>query len=109
VVPLVHPLWTYGLVAPATLVPFALVTPADVDQYTLYEVAPLTAAHETVTCPLAATALTLVGAAGAPAGGVALPSLPLPPQAASADARPSASAIRVVRVIMCAPPGPAVD
>jgi hypothetical protein len=56
------------------LVPFAVVTPADVDQYTLYEVAAPTAAHETVTCPFPATALTLVGADGTRATGVALTS-----------------------------------
>jgi len=53
----------YGLVTPAILVPVVFVTPAAVDQYMLYEVAPLTDVHDTL-LPTVGTTPTPVGAAG---------------------------------------------
>ena len=52
------------------LVPFAVVTPVVVDQYRLYEVAPLTAVQETVTWFVPAVAVTPAGAAGIVGTGV---------------------------------------
>lgn len=55
---------------PLIFVPLAVVTPVVVDQYRLYEAAPLTAVHETVTCLVPPLALTPVGAAGMVGTGV---------------------------------------
>jgi hypothetical protein len=65
---------TYGLVALVILVPFDFVTPVVVDQYKLYEVAPVTGLQESVIWVFPAAAITPLGAAGGTAGatGVAL-------------------------------------
>ena len=49
---------------PLIFVPVVVVTPVVVDQYTLNDVAPLTAAQEMVTCLVPAVAVTPVGAKG---------------------------------------------
>jgi hypothetical protein len=49
---------------PLIFVPVVVVTPVVVDQYRLYEVAPLTAGQEMVTCLVPPVAVTPVGTAG---------------------------------------------